>query len=160
MFRFLACGIKKTGIIAGIVLTVSINYCFKSSLTDEDWLVWVNKCFSESYDPSGDAKLKKWELTVTGDAFIRLRKTYAKGKQVYYSFNLSKLSEMNYLGNSRSGTIQLKTLEDDIIVQTYKDRHGDVDSMSTVLNIPVKNMEPERLDSLREALDYFKAKVL
>ncbi len=33
---------------------------------------------------------------------------------------------------------------------------GDIDTMTTVLNIPVKNMEPERLDSLREALNYFK----
>jgi hypothetical protein len=29
-----------------------------------------------------------------------------------------------------------------------------------VLNIPVKNMPPERLDSLREGLNYFKAKGL
>jgi hypothetical protein len=54
----------------------------------------------------------------------------------------------------------LKTKADDIIVQTYNDRHGDVDSMTTVLNIPVKNIEPERLDSLREAFNYFKAKGL
>jgi len=42
------------------------------------------------------------------------------------------------------------------MILSYNDRNGDVDSMTTVLDIPVKDMEPERLDSLREALNYFK----
>lgn len=129
-------------------------------MNEQDWLSWANRCLAQSYDPSGDAKLKKFELSVTGDYFIRMRKTYAKGKQEYYSFNLHQLNDMDYLGNTASGTLALKTVEDDIIVQTRNDRTGDVDSMATVLNIPVKNMEPERLDSLRNALNYFKAKGL
>lgn len=129
-------------------------------MSDQDWLSWVNRCLNQSYDPSRDTKLKKFELSVTGDYFLRLRKTYAKGKQEYYSFNLHRLYDMSYLGNTASGTLELKTIADDIIVQTYNDRSGDVDSMTTVLNIPVKNMEPERLDSLRDALNYFKAKGL
>jgi len=32
--------------------------------------------------------------------------------------------------------------------------------MSTQLNLPVKDMEPERLDSLQMVLDYFKKKDL
>ncbi len=127
-------------------------------MTEQDWLIWANKCLTQSYDPSADSKLKKFEFSVTNDAFIRLRKTYAKGKQEYYSFNLHNLNDMDYLGNANIGTLQLKTMADDIIVQTRNDRRGDIDSMTTVLNIPVKNMEPERLDSLREALNYFKAK--
>jgi hypothetical protein len=82
------------------------------------------------------------------------------GKQEYYSFNLQKFNDLDYSGNTYSGILQLKTIADDIIVQTRNDRKGDVDSMTTVLNIPVKNMEPERLDSLREALNYFKEKGL
>jgi len=69
---------------------------------------------------------------------------------------LHRFSDLDYLGDTNSGTLQLKTIADDIIVQTYNDRNGDVDSMTTVLDIPVKNMEPERLDSLKEALNYFK----
>jgi hypothetical protein len=129
-------------------------------MTDQDWFSWANKCLYQSYDPSADAKLKKWELSITTDYFIRLRKTYAKGKQEYYSFNLHNFNDMDYFGSANKGTLQLKTTADDIIVQTYNDRKGDVDSMTTVLNIPVKNMEPERLDSLREALNYFKSKGL
>jgi hypothetical protein len=127
-------------------------------MSDEDWLTWANKCLTQSYDPSADAKLKKWELSVTPEYFVRLRKTYAKGKQEYYSFNLHAFNDMDYLGNTNNGTLELKANADDIIVQTYNDRNGDVDSMATALNIPVKNMEPERLDSLREALNYFKGK--
>ena len=65
---------------------------------------------------------------------------------------------MDYLGNANNGTLELKTIADDIIVQTRNDRNGDVDSMTTVLNIPVKNMDPDRLDSLRQAFTYFKNK--
>ena len=152
--------IKKAGLTVVLFLLTGINYCFKNSFDEQDWLLWTNKCFAQSYDPSGDAKLKKWDITLTSDAFLRLRKTYVKGKQVYYSFNLNKLDAVNYIGNTSAGTLQLKTVEDDIIVQTYNDRKGDVDSMTTVLNIPLKNMEPERLDSLQIALNYFKGKGL
>ena len=152
--------IKKTLIAAFILLAAGISYSFKYSLNDLDWLVWTNKCLTQTYDATTDAKLKKWELSVTGDDFIRLRKTYARNKQVYYSFNLNKLNEIDYSGNATKGTIELKTIADDIIVQTYNDRKGDVDSMTTVLDIPVKDMTTERLDSLKEALNYFKTKAL
>jgi len=100
------------------------------------------------------------EISVTSDYFIRLRKTYAKNMQEYYSFNLHQFNDFDYFGDTNAGTLQLKTVADDIIVQTYNSRDGDIDSMSTVLNIPVKNVEPERLDSLREAFNYFKSKGL
>jgi hypothetical protein len=160
MFRSVRSGIKQTLLFAAIFFAAAVSYCFKYSFNEQDWLTWTNKCLLETYDASGDAKLKKWEFTVTSDNFIRFRKTYAKGKQEYYSFNLRRLNDMDYLGNTSSGTLQFKTIADDIIVQTKNDRKGDVDSMTTVLNIPVKNMEPERLDSLHQALDYFKGKGL
>jgi hypothetical protein len=133
---------------------------FKSGMTDQDWLLWTNKCLMQSYNPLPDSRLKKFEFNVTSDAFIRLRKTYAKGKEEYYSFNLHQLNDIDYIGNTAEGTLELKTVADDIIVQTRNDRNGDVDSMTTVLSVPVKNMEPERLDSLREAFNFFKAKGL
>jgi hypothetical protein len=160
MLKTVSPRIKKIGLTVLIILSISASFCFKRVMSDQDWLSWTNKCLAQSYDPSGDAKIKKWELSVNGENFIRLRKTYAKGMQEYYSFNLRQFNDMNYLGDTRAGIVELKTIADDIIVQTRNDRQGDVDSMSTVLNIPVKNMEPERLDSLREALNYFKTKGL
>ena len=158
MLKSVSPGVKKTGLALSVILALSASYSFKHSMNEQDWLSWTNQCLTQSYDASADAKLKKWELSVTDEYFVRLRKTYAKGMQEYYSFNLHQLNDMDYLGNTSAGTLELKTVADDIIVQTYNDRHGDVDSMATVLDIPVRNMEPERLDSLREALNYFKGK--
>jgi len=152
--------LKKVLAGAALLAAIAAVYGFKYGFDEQDWYIYTNRCLAQSYDPSGDAKLKKVEFTVTQDYFIRLRKTYAKGRQEYFSFNLHKLNDFDYLGNTKSGILEFKTMADDIIVQTYNDRHGDIDSMSTVLDIPVRNMEPERLDSLREAFNYFKAKGL
>ena len=151
---------KKVLTVIAALIIIAANYGFKHAFDGQDWLNYTNRCLAQSYDPSGDVKIKKVELTVTADYFVRLRKTYAKERQEYYSFNLQKFSDLDYLGSTNNGILELSTLADDIIVQTYNDRKGDVDSMTTVLDIPVKNMEPERLDSLREAFNYFKAKGL
>ena len=146
-------------IMAALVISaVIISYCFRLKNFEQDWLAWANRCLAQSYDGSRDNNLKKVEITVTADDFIRLRKVFLKGKEEYYSFNLKKFNDLDYSGTSTNGTLELKTTADDIIVQTRNDREGDVDSMTTTLNIPVKNMEPERLDSLRDALNYFKLK--
>ena len=150
----------KQFLFIAFVIAIAPNYSFKNIDADQDWLVWANRCLLQSYDPSTDSKLKKWDITLTGDSFLRLRKTYAKGKEEFYSFNLHRLNDMDYTGTTFVGVLQLKTQADDIIVQTRNDREGDVDTMATVLNIPVKNMEPERLDSLRDAFNYFKTKGL
>ncbi len=142
------------------MLLALLHLSFKTGMNEQQMLTWSNKYFSTSYDPSGEAKLKKWELVLTDDSFIRFRKTYQNGKQEYFSLYLQRLDDMNYLGTASTGVLQLKAKSDDIIVQTYNDKKGDVDSMANVLSIPVKNMEPERLDSLRNALNYFKGKGL
>jgi hypothetical protein len=149
---------KKMLLVACILLAGWLNYSFRPQTDDQEWLDWSNKCLSESYNPLPDVKLKKWELTLTNDYFLRLRKTYQHGKQEYYSFNLHRLNDVEYQGDDKAGTLQLSTAADDIFVQTYVDPKGDIDSMSTVLELPVRNMSPERLDSLKSALNYFKTK--
>ena len=153
---------KFTKLVVCVAATIAaaVTFSFKNAFDDQDWLAYVNRTLPQAYDQSTDPKLKKLEFSLTSDYFIRLRKTYAHDMQEYYSFNLHQFNDMDYLGTTTSGTLQLKTMADDIIFQTYNDRHGDIDSMTTVLAIPVKNMEPERLDSLREAFNYFKAKGL
>jgi hypothetical protein len=46
----------------------------------QDTISWSNQCLFQSYDASGELKLKKWELTITADAFMRFRKTFQNGK--------------------------------------------------------------------------------
>ena len=147
---------KENAIMLLILFSVASSYAFRSGMSEKEWLDWSNKCLSESYNPSSEAKLKKWEFTVTPEHFIRLRKTYQHGKQEYYSFHLNKLDSVNYLGESTAGELRFKTIADDIIVQTYDDPKGDIDSMSTVLDIPVKDMSAGRIDSLKDAIRFFK----
>jgi hypothetical protein len=142
-----------------LVMLICLLHC-SFNVDKTDWLSWANNCLLQSYDSIDDIKLKKRELMITSDSFIRLRKTYQNGKQEYYSFNLQRYNSINYLGTNIAGKLLIKTTKDDIIVQTYNDRAGDVDSMATMLSIPVKNMEPERLDSLQAAFNYLKQKSL
>lgn len=141
-----------------VIFAVIANFGFVTAIDEQDMVTWTNKCFAQSFDASAGDKLKKFEWLLTNDAFIRLRKTYQNNKQEYFSFHLHRLNDMSYLGDSTAGTLQFKTTDDDIIVQTYNDRKGNVDSMASVLNIPVKNMGAERLDSLHTAIEYFKTK--
>jgi len=130
-------------------------------MNEQEWLIWGNKFLVENYNPSTEAKLIKWEIMLTPDHFIRLRKTYQQGKQEYYSFNIKRFTNINYIaGDALTDTLRIKTQTDDIIVQTYNDPEGDVDSMATMLNIPLKKTAPERLDSLKQALMFLKAKGL
>ena len=151
---------KKIVMVVSVAIASLCLSSFKRAFDDKDWLAYVNHALPESYDQSTDPKLKKLEIYLTPDYFVRLRKTYAKEMQQYYSFNLHQFNDIDYLGNTTTGILSLKSMADDIIVQTYNDRNGYIDSMTTALDIPVKNMEPERLDSLREAFNYFKAKGL
>lgn len=158
MYRSVLPRIKKVGVVLVLMIAGLANYGFVTAADEEEMVAWTNKCFAQSFDASVGDKLKKFELLLTNDAFIRFRKTYSNNKQEYFSFHLHRLADMSYLGNAESGTLQFKTTDDDIIVQTYNDRKGDVDSMANILNIPVKNMGAERLDSLHTVIEYFKIK--
>lgn len=152
--------IKKRVLIIAVLASSCFIYGFKPGMGDQEWLAWSNKCLTESFNPPLDIALKKWELILTNDYFLRLRKTYQHDRQEYFSFNLHRLNNVEYLGSDTTGTLKLSTLTDDIIVQTYEDPKGDLDSMATAIELPVKHMSQAKLDSLKIALNYFKAKSL
>lgn len=138
-----------------ILLLIGIGVCcyaFKFSADKQSYLTWSNGCLYQAFDSTIEPKLKKWDIIITYDNFLRFRKTYYNGKQEYYSFNLHKFHDLNYWGTTRNGLLRFETQGQDIIVQTYNDRAGNIDSMTNILSIPAKNMEPDRLDSLRLAL--------
>ncbi len=157
MIRSIILKRKNRFLALSFVLAGLAGMCF---VAEQDWLNWSNQCLAASYDGTADTKLKKFEISLNQEAFLRLRKTYQNGKQEYFSLQLQQLDDLNYIGNVYKGMLRLKTKEDDIIVQTYNDRKGNIDTMATVLDIPVKNMEPERLDSLQQAINFLKAKGL
>lgn len=97
-------------------------------------------------------KIKKCEILLSDEGFLRYRRTYTSGKQEYYSFNLLRISYMNYLGDTGSGQLSINTQEDDVIVQTFNDRNGNVDSMATHFNLSLHAVEAEDLSALQEDL--------
>jgi len=97
-------------------------------------------------------KIKKCEITVSDEGFLRYRRFYTSGKQEYYSLNLSRIRSVDYFGNSTSGSLIIHTLEDDVIVQTYNDRAGNVDSMSVQLKLTLSGIEAEDLSRVEQDL--------
>jgi hypothetical protein len=138
--------------IAGALSMAFVSYTDKQKAVD-----WTDQCLKRIYDASGEPKLKRCELTVTPDAFLRSRKTYQNGKQEFFSFSLHSFADMDYWGNTSKGVICIRTKADDIIVQTYNDPKGNIDSMTTMIRIPVKGVDAERADSLFNSLQYLKA---
>ena len=55
---------------------------------------------------------------------------------------------MNYYGDIKSGELWLHTKNDDVIVQTRNDKQGAIDSMSTYLVVPLKDIDVEQLNEL------------
>jgi hypothetical protein len=149
--------INHYGYLTLLVFCALMLSSFRLPMDAAKAITWSNHCLNQCYNPVGEAKLKKWELSANDGVFIRLRKTYQSGRQEYYSLQLKSFDDIVYLGNTAAGTLELKSNTDDVIVQTYNDPKGDQDDMAQVLSIPVKNMEPERLDSLRNALLYLKS---
>jgi hypothetical protein len=150
--------LPKFSFLAVVLVSAVLSLGFTRHMDEQEMLAWGNKCLNESFDPTVDAKLKKWQIELTPEAFLRIRKTYQSKKEEYFSLQLHRMVDVNYLGTPESGTLQLKAAEDDIIVQVTHDRKGDLDTLATMLSIPVKNMPTERLDSLRTVLEYFKEK--
>ena len=149
--------LQKTCKLLFVLLLVSVPLLsFKAAPDTLQLVAWSNDCLHRVFDASGDVKLKSWELTLTDDYFLRLRKIYQNGKQEYFSCHLGSFDDLDYLGTAASGLLKIKTRADDVIVQTYNDRAGDVDTMATALIIPVKNMQPDEVDSLRNAMLYLK----
>lgn len=95
-------------------------------------------------------KIKKLDLQLTRDGFFRLRRTYLNGKQEYFSFSFSEFEEMNYLGTAQSGTLILKTQPESIIVQTFRDSRGNIDTMATSLKLPIQQVDAADLNQLQE----------
>ena len=121
---------------------------------------FLQKTFTDHYDGSQESdQVKRYELNVTNNGFCRYKRYFNNGKTEYFAFKLSKFKDMDYYGTTTSGKLYIHTKGDDVIVQTYKDKGGDVDSMATQLVIPLKNMEAEDLNLIRDNLNKINAEV-
>lgn len=149
------CQNKRRKTVAPIVLGAAFLMSFVTmAVSPADW---CKQFMSFNFDTSaGNIKLKKWEFSITDNGFFRLRKYFPNGKQEYYSFSLRKINNVDYLGSVTGGSLVLQTIHDDIIVQTYNDPAGNIDSMSSTLRLPLKSTSAEQLDSLQNILLSFR----
>ena len=119
----------------------------------EDDTVRIQNLLNKYYDSEAQGKeLKRFELNVTNNGFCRYRKVYNNGKVEYYAFNLSRFKTLDYYGNAERGELYLRTKNDDVIVQVRNDRKGEIDSTTTYMVIPLKNIDVEQLNTLAESL--------
>lgn len=139
--------VKGIACLSLICLTV-LFWSMKAVNIDENWK-WIQRCLLQSFNEYAELPLKKWDLTVSPEGLFRLRKYFASGKQEYFAFRLNKIKSLNYVENADSGVILFETIGDDIIVQTYHDPKGNIDSMSTVLSFTVLKMDSQTFDTLK-----------
>ncbi|KQR70694.1 hypothetical protein [Pedobacter sp. Leaf176] len=119
----------------------------------EEYAMFLQKSFTEHYDSSKESTVvKKYELNVTNTGFCRYKRYFNNGKIEYFAFKLAKFRDLDYYGTTKAGLLYLRTKNDDVIVQTYNDKNGDVDSMATCVVIPLKNIEAEDLNQIRQNL--------
>jgi hypothetical protein len=126
---------------------------FSSRDSIDEYVNYLQKSFTEHYDITQEgSSIKKYELNVTNNGFCRYKRYFNNGKIEYFAFKLAKFKDLDYYGTTASGKLFLRTKNDDVIVQTYNDKAGDVDSMGTCVVIPLKNIEAEDLNQIKESL--------
>jgi hypothetical protein len=127
-------------------------FAFTSTDILNEQAIFVQKKLVDHYDAQQEAfGLKREELTVTNTGFCRYKRYFESGKIEYFSFNLIKYKDLDYLGTVKGGKLLIHTSSDDVIVQTYNDKAGDLDSMASGMTIPLKNIEPEDLVALSKS---------
>lgn len=122
---------------------------FSGFIVPEDNRLFIHNLLNKHYDKDGQQEpLKHYELKITNNGFCRYRKVYTNGKEEFFAFNLSRFKSMDYYGNTTSGELWLRTKNDDVIVQTRNDKKGAIDTMSTYLVVPLKNIDEDKLNEL------------
>lgn len=139
-----------------ICLFIGVGFVFLllyGFVVPEDNRLFIYKLLNQYYDKEGQAEpLKHYEINVTNSGFCRYRKVYTSGKEEFFAFNLSRFKSMDYYGDTTKGELWLHTKNDDVIVQTRRDKTGDIDTMSTYMVIPLKNINAEQLNELSNRL--------
>ncbi|MET4081633.1 hypothetical protein ABIB40_001582 [Pedobacter sp. UYP30] len=145
--------ITKALIIAVFAMMASLFCAFSNPMLLEEYLNYLQKTLVDHYDGSQEKNLiKRYELNVTNTGFCRYRRFYNSGKTEYFSFKLSKFKDIDYLGTTKQGKLILRTVGDDVILQTYNDKAGDIDSMASSVIIPMKDMEVDDLNKIKSTI--------
>lgn len=140
----------------GVIMCISFGF----NPPDEQTL-FIQNFLIKYYDNGLQNKdIKRFEINVTNNGFCRYKKFFNNGKQEYFAFNLSCFKNMDFYGSEKKGELYLRTLKDDVIVQTRNDIKGDIDSMGTFVIIPLKNIEINELNALAESFQKLNANLV
>ncbi|TDQ07504.1 hypothetical protein [Pedobacter metabolipauper] len=143
------------------VMLCGIFMAFSLGIGLAEETAFIQKMLKEHYNEAPvNPAIKRYELNVTNTGFCRYKRFFTSGKVEYFSFNLVKFKDLDYYGTDKKGELYLRTKGDDVIVQTYNDKKGDVDSMASYLSIPLKNIEPQDLSDLLEKLTKMNAQLV
>jgi hypothetical protein len=125
------------------------SFCMFRQL-DED-AAYLQKKLIEHYDVSQEGpEILSYELQFTNSGFCRYKRQFVNGKVEYFSFNSMRFKNLDYSGTIKNGRLFLRTISDDVIVQTFNDSEGDIDSMATFVSIPLKDIGTTDLADLAE----------
>lgn len=151
----------------GLGMSFSLLFCMilmafsRGEFLDEQSDYIQNMLVEHHDSDQGAEQISRYQLNVTNTGFCRYRRYYASGKIEYFSFNLSKFKGLDYSGTDEHGELYLRTTGENVIVQTYKDKKAeDVDSMSTYMIIPVKNILAQDVVDLSDRLLKMNAQLL
>ena len=131
-----------------------IGFCsFFTSLTPgngpDEMAGFIQQSLNKYYNKNAESgAIKRVDLQITNTGFCRYKKYFTNGKTEYFAFNVNRLKSIDYLGTENTGNLLFRTLEDDVIVQTYNDKKGDIDTMGTYVTIPLKNINAEDLNQI------------
>lgn len=136
----------------GVFFLASLSFLLFSGFDlPEEQTVYIQGFLTKYYDLEGQGKeIKRFDISVTNTGFCRYRKVYTNGKEEFFSFNLSRFKSMDFYGTTARGELYLRTKNDDVVVQTRRDRKGEIDSTGTYLVIPLKNVDEVQLNQLAE----------
>jgi len=140
----------------GALAIVLLVCCSFKSDEVEDLVPALQNTLQHSLLTSPQLNPAKTKLEVNQAGFVRYTQTLRSGKQNYASLNLCKFYKMDYWGTTASGTLIIRSVKNNVIIQTFNDPSGDVDSMSTHMDIPISSIEPEQLNALEQQLQRVK----
>lgn len=103
--------------------------------------------------------VKEQKLEVTPEGFLRFRQKLLSGKQEYFAFHFSRYKEMKYFGTEERGYAEIMVADSNVIVQTFNDPKGDIDSMGTSMRLNFQHCTAEELSRLESQFSQLKKKM-
>ena len=138
------------------ILITSLNFVYNPLENKEEAIMWANRCLIQGFDFLIEEKLKKWDIRITSDLVLQIHKEYANRKRETYCVSLKHFKKVTHFGAVDAGVLQIITDADNITKQTFHDPKGDTDTMLVFLNLNVRHIMPNQVDSLNKVLNFLK----